>query len=204
MVSRYPDHLNDLNTKGIEMPMATKDITKFEKTNPKYIINVYSCNPDGSNIQPRRISKIRDKSKKIVNLLMLCQDEKYHYVLITNLNSLLGKRGDPRLFCPYCCHGFTTRFGYNQEKLEQHMEECFQYKGCRVILPEVEKSIVEFKQTEKQLMAPYVIYADCGAIIKNLNDNDIHEISGFTIAVVSPYEKTETITFRGWMLVKFL
>ena len=69
------------------------------------------------------------------------------------------------------------------------MEECFQYKGCRVILPEVEKSIVEFKQIEKQLMAPYVIYADCEAIIKNVNDNDIHKISGFNIAVVSPYEK---------------
>ena len=70
-VSRYKDYLDELNTEGIEMPMATKDITKFEKMNPEYIINVYSCNSDGTNIQPRRISKIRDKTKKIVNLLML-------------------------------------------------------------------------------------------------------------------------------------
>ena len=47
------------------------------------------------------------------------------------------------------------------------------------------------------MMAPFTIYADCEAIIKNVDDKDIHEISGFTIAVVSPYEKTETITFRG-------
>ena len=107
------------------MPMATKDMTKFERMNPKYIISVYSCNPDGTNIQPRRKNKIRDKTKKIVNLLMLSQDEKYHYVLITNLNSLLGKKWDPRLFCPYCCHGFVTKYGYNEEKLEQHIEECF-------------------------------------------------------------------------------
>ena len=59
--------------------------------NPEYIINVYSCNSDGSNIQPRRISKIRDKTKKLVNLLMLTQDGKYHYVLINDLNKLLGK-----------------------------------------------------------------------------------------------------------------
>ena len=77
------------------------------------------------------------------------------------------------------------------------MDECFQYKGCRVILPEVEDSILEFKEIDKQMMAPFTIYADCEAIIKNVNDKDIHEISGFTIAVVSPYEKTETITFRG-------
>ena len=49
-----------MNTKDIEMPMATKDIKQFEKKNPDYIINVYSCNPDGTNIQPRMISKIRD------------------------------------------------------------------------------------------------------------------------------------------------
>ena len=177
--------------------MATKDITKFEKKNPDYIINVFSCNPDGTNIQPRRISKIRDKNKKLVNLLMLTQYGKYHYVLITDLNRLIGHSGDLRLFCPFCCHGFVTNKGYNQQKLEQHMDECFQYKGCRVILPEVEDSILEFKEIDKQMMAPFTIYADCEAIIKNVDDKDIHEISGFTIAVVSPYEKTETITFRG-------
>ena len=46
-------------------------------------------------------------------------------------------------------------------------------------IPEFEKSILEFKQIEKQLMAPYVIYADCEAFIKNVDDKDIHEISGF-------------------------
>ena len=46
-------------------------------------------------------------------------------------------------------------------------------------------------------MAPFTIYADCEAIIKNVDDKDIHEISGFTITVISPFEDTETITFRG-------
>ena len=55
-------------------------------------------------------------------------------------------------------------------------------------MPEVENSIVEFKEIDKQMMAPFTIYADCESIIKNVNDKDIHEISGFTIAVVSPYE----------------
>ena len=45
------------------MPMSIKDIGKFEKQNP-YIINVYSSNPDGTNIKPRRISKIRDKKQE--------------------------------------------------------------------------------------------------------------------------------------------
>ena len=53
------------------MPMSLKDISKFERQNPKYIINVYSGNQDDTNIQPRRISKIRDNEKKTINLLML-------------------------------------------------------------------------------------------------------------------------------------
>ena len=69
-VSSYINYMHKLKTVGIEMPMSIKDITKFEKQNP-YIINVYSSNPDGSNIQPRRISKMRDKNKKTINLLML-------------------------------------------------------------------------------------------------------------------------------------
>ena len=70
-VSKYKDYLDELNTEGIEMPMATKDMTKFEKMNHEYNINVYSCNSDGTNVKPGRISKRRDKTKKIVNLLML-------------------------------------------------------------------------------------------------------------------------------------
>ena len=37
-------------------------------------------------------------------------------------------------------------------------------------------------------MAPYAIYADCEAIIKNVDDKDIHEISGFNLSVVSKHE----------------
>ena len=119
--SSYYGEMGELKTKGIQMPMATKDIKKFEKMNP-YRINVYSCNTDGTNIQPRRLSKSKDKNKKLINLLMLQQDEKYHYVLITNLDKLLGSRdGHQKKFCPFCCYGFDARC-VKDGKLEQHME----------------------------------------------------------------------------------
>ena len=108
-VGRYKKYLETLNTKGIEMPMAVKDIDKFEKQN-NYVINVYGCDQDGGNIFPRRISKRRDQ--KSINLLMLENGEHYHYVLIKNLNRLLGSREGhhTKVFCPYCCHGFKKIF----------------------------------------------------------------------------------------------
>ena len=77
------------------------------------------------------------------------------------------------------------------------MENCFTYGGGRVKMPEEGKNIIEFRQFDKQMMAPYTIYSDCEAIIKNSDDKDIHKISGFNISVVSPYEKTQYISHRG-------
>ena len=77
------------------------------------------------------------------------------------------------------------------------MENCFTYGGGRVKMPEEGKNIIEFKGIDKQTRAPYTIYCDCEAIIKNIDEKDIHEISGFNITVVSPYEKTQYISHRG-------
>ena len=83
------------------MPMAISDIKKFETQNKNMIINVYGCDENGENIYPRRICKRRDK--EAINLLLLQNEEKYHYVLIQNLNRLLGSGKDhPKEFCPYC------------------------------------------------------------------------------------------------------
>ena len=187
-VHSYNRYLKELNTGGIEMPISIKDITNFENQND-YIINVYSGNQD-TNIQPRRISKIRDQDKKTINLLMLENGEKYHYVLISDFNRLLGSgKHMPKEFCPYCCHGFDKRY-LKPGKMEEHMENCFTYGGCKVRMPEDGKNIIQFTQYNKQLMAPYTIYS----IIKKEEEKQIHEISGFNISVVSPYEKN-TVNF---------
>merc|ERR1712081_106575 len=65
-VSTYKKHLDKLNYKDVEMPMAVDDIDRFEKKNG-LVINVYSCNEDGREICPRRISKRR--SNDAINLL---------------------------------------------------------------------------------------------------------------------------------------
>ena len=67
--------------------MAVKDIDRFERRN-NLTINVYECNDIGSDIYPRRISKKRDNNA--INLLMLENGAGYHYVLIRDLNRLLG------------------------------------------------------------------------------------------------------------------
>merc|ERR1712081_12075 len=65
-VSKYKEYLDKLNYKDFEMPMAVHDNDRFEKKNG-LVINVYSCNEDGREICPKRISKRR--SNDAINLL---------------------------------------------------------------------------------------------------------------------------------------
>merc|ERR1711954_377969 len=100
------------------------------------VINVHGCTEDGTQIWTRRISQRRDK--EAINLLMLENDDNYHYVLIKNLNRLLGKSKNvstPKEFCPYCCYGFDKRY-LKEGQMEEHMTECFTYGGTKVNMPE--------------------------------------------------------------------
>ena len=78
------------------------------------------------------------------------------------------------------------------------METCFTYGGRKVIMPEKGENTIEFTQYHKQMVAPYIIYADFEALTnKKSEEKQIHEISGFSLVVVSPYEKPRFYSHRS-------
>ena len=133
---------------------------------------------------------------------MLDNGKRYHYVLIKNLNRLLGNSGavaHPKNFCPYCCHGFDKRY-LKDGQISEHKDVCFLYKGAKVIMPTKGKNdVIRFTNYSQQLEAPYTIYADFEAVLKKDEDsgNVIHEISGYSICVKSPYEQDQMCSYRG-------
>ena len=129
---------------------------------------------------------------------MLENGEHYHYVLIKDFNKLLGSGGErPKQWCPYCCHGFDTRY-LKPGQMDEHMKTCFTYGGCKVNMPEIGKNTIEFTQYYNQQVAPYIIYADFEALMnKKSEEKTIHEISGFSLVVVSQYEKPQFFSHRG-------
>ena len=68
-------------------------------------------------------------------------------------------------FCPYCCWGFDKRYT-NEEKMDEHMAECFEFKRTKVIMPEIGKNIIEFTNYSQQQESPYCIYADFESVLK--------------------------------------
>ena len=55
-----------------------------------------------------------------INLLLIEGDEKFHYTWIKNYDRLLSyDPNHPKVFCPYCCYGFTTNRN-GKENLRKH------------------------------------------------------------------------------------
>lgn len=107
-------------------------------------------------------------------------------------------------FCPYCCHGFDKRTT-NDEKMKEHMQDCFTYGAMKIKLPEEGKNIIQCNDISKQLKLPFCIYADTECLLtkvdngekKNSTKLNKHEISGYGYSVVSPYYPTVYKHYRG-------
>ena len=111
---------------------------------------MYGCDENGENIYPIIICERRDH--KAINPLLLTNGDKYHYVLIQNLNRLLGSGKDhPKEFCPYCCYGFVKKY-IKPGQMKEHIETCFTYGGRKVIMPEKGEDTIEFTQYNNCLL----------------------------------------------------
>ena len=116
-IKHYPERMSLLrpyekqyNWKGLEFPVSIKKIDKFEKNNPGMAVNVLLSKKKSQNIYTVRRSKHNVKCKKQVNLLMIEDGEKRHYISIKNISRLLSKlNGKTRrayYFCMNCLNGF--------------------------------------------------------------------------------------------------
>ena len=188
-----------LNTKGITFPMKVKDIDKFEKLNPDLPgINVFSIT--GNTIYPlREISKDRN-SNTTIDLFLYEEDGKFHYSLIKNLSRLIRSQittrtNEPIHICKRCFSHFTKK-----ELLDKHIQYCNNNATAIVRMPKP-KTILLFKNYQKQLPIPFVVYADFECFTKPINtcspnpENSYnysyqkHEPSGFCIYVKGIVDK---------------
>ena len=154
-----------LNTKGITFPMKVKDITKFENLNPDIPgINVFSN--DGNTIYPLR--EVKKDCKNTIDLFLYEEDGKFHYSLIKNFSRLIRSQittrtDEPIQICKRCfCH-FTK-----PELLDKHIKYCSSNKTAFVKMPKPGTSL-HFKNYNRQLPIPFVVYADFECFTKTMN-----------------------------------
>ena len=141
---------------NINFPVSLSDISKFEHRNKGIYVNVFGYEGE---IYPLR----HTKHENAIDLLLISNEEKKHYCLIKNFKRLLGKNGNPMHYCKRCLNGFTR-----EEALIKHKEYCNQEDAVRVVLPEP-GTMLDFKNYNRSMKVPFVIYADFESCIKPLD-----------------------------------
>ena len=133
-ISLLRPYENQYNWKGLEFPVSIKKIDKFEKNNPVIAVNVLFSNKKSQDIYTARRSGRNIKCEKQVNLLMIVDGEKRHYIAIKNISRLLsklnGKTKRAYHYCMNCLNGFRT--GSARDK---HYEYCNSNSHVKVNVP---------------------------------------------------------------------
>lgn len=196
-VNHYLPYKNELNLHDISVPVPISKIDTFEKNNSLISINVFGF--EQNDIFPLRITKQKGRLHH-VNLLHLKQDNKAHYCLIRNLNAFLHRTKTSRrtsFYCQYCLHGFIR-----QDLLDSHTEYCSMNGPQKIELPNPGENILQFKDFEKTLRVPFVIYADFECLnspVEDRNHVSQQDPCAFAYKVVcedSKYTKP-TVTYVG-------
>ena len=142
-----------LNYQGVEFPVNVKHYSKIEKQNS---ININVFGYEEEQFYPIYISK--EMNDKVLNLLLITKVEKQHYVLIKDFNKMMynkTKHKQRKHFCMFCLQCFSA-----DKILEKHKSNCMVINGQQAIKMPEPGSKIEFNNHHKQMLAPFVIYAD--------------------------------------------
>ncbi|XP_065180179.1 uncharacterized protein LOC135810614 [Sycon ciliatum] len=163
-VSKYVPYVDELNFAGVEFPASMCAITTLEQNNVDLAVNVFGISDDGKTVVPLRLTRKGDPQEAI-NLLLFSgqtEDERnvQHWVFIKNMSRLVANKSScSRKVCYRCLNVLST-----QAALESHQLHCKDHLIARAVMPQKGEKL-RFTQYEKQLRAPYVIYADFESII---------------------------------------
>ena len=140
-----------LNYDGIEFPVQEKDFNKIEVKN-NICINVFGY--ENKLVFPIYVSD--QKFEDSMDLLLLIDDDKSHYVYIKDFDRFMfhkTKNKNKKWFCRSFLQCFSS-----ESMLIKHKENCLSINDKQSV--KIEKGIIEFENYFKQMPVPFKIYAD--------------------------------------------
>ena len=203
-VSNLSKFIDNYDWSGLEFPVSTKDIGKFETRN-NISVNVLAV--EGRDIYIHR--KGRRMMSREINLLMASKDGIRHYTAIKSLSRLLSSKNSntkrKQHFSMNCLQGFTQ-----ESSRDQHQVYCEDNESVRVEMPK-QGSTVEFKDGQNQFKVSFIMYADFESILEPMdhgspnpnqpytNEVNQHTPSGWCVYSKFAYGEVVTPlrTYRG-------
>ena len=155
-------YIEKLDYSSIKFPVTVKQINIIEKQN-NICINLFGY--EEKQKFPIYISK--EKYQDHMELLLITEDENNHYVLIKDFNKFMfsqSKHQHKKYFCMNCLQCFSR-----EDVLTEHKNNCLSINGKQAIKMPEKGEQVFFKNHQKQLPVPFVIYADFEAITEKIH-----------------------------------
>ena len=131
--------------------MEEEDFNKIEVKN-NICINLFGY--ENKLVFPIYVSD--QKFKDSMDLLLLIDDDKSHYVYIKDFDRFMfhkTKNKNKKWFCKSCLQCFSS-----ENVLIKHKENCLSINGKQSV--KLEEEIIKFENYFKQIPVPFTIYAD--------------------------------------------
>ena len=144
-ISKIKSFIDQYNWKDIDFPSAGKDWRKFELNN-KIALNILYVPHKTRKINVTYKSKQNLTCDKQVILLMITDDEKWHYLTVKNLPGLLRgitSNHQGNFYCLNCLRSYRTR-----NKFEVHKKICENHDYCNIEMPTNDNNIIKYNQGE--------------------------------------------------------
>ena len=111
-ISKLEPFIDNYYWKDIEFPLYAKDWKKFEQNNKTIALNILYVSYNTKQIKPACISKYNNKRGNQVILLMITDNEKWHYLAVKSISRLLrgitsNHVGD--FYCLNCFHSLKQK-----------------------------------------------------------------------------------------------
>lgn len=189
-IGSYIQYENELNFAGIEFPVHTKHISKFEKLNPSISINVYMYDSSNEKVFPIRLTD--EVKQNHIHLLLMSHalpnenpetvNTKTHYCWIKNLSRLVSKQlsnhNGKCHMCDRCLNSF-----HSLRKLVLHRIDCTRQNHCQIEMPIPGGDTIKFTNIRNQVECPFIIYADVEALLKKPEEEFCKKKESKTVAL---------------------
>ena len=177
--------ISDLDYDGTEFPIQEKDFSNIEVKN-SICINVFGYKNEL--VFPIYVSD--QKFEDSMDLLLLFDDDKSHYVYIKNLNRFMflkTKNKNKKYFCKSCLQCFSS-----ESVLTEH-KDCLNINGKQSV--KLEEGIIEFQNYFKPIPVPFKIYADF--------ECNLESVESYEGSYTHTHTQKIKITFLVVLLTKF-
>ena len=148
-ISKLKRFEKDFDLSGTGFPVSFKDISKFEFRN-QISINLLAI--EGKQIY---ICRIGGNHERIINLIIISENNRKHYITIKSLSRLLFSENTnhkgKEYFCTNCLQGFKE-----VSSRDEHICYCINNESVKVEIP-YNNPIVQYSDGQFQFKVPFIM-----------------------------------------------